>query len=726
MNKLKYIILIGIVGFGLSLEAVVPRRWEQRSRDDFLRGKFDGISISYDGLLSLAPQENRIEGPAEDFYLSLLSGPAGSVYLGTGHGGKIFRLEPDGKSGQYFQAPEMDVTCLALDGKGTLFAGTSPNGKIYKITGKDQHEVFFNPGEKYIWDLAFADDGSLMVAVGESGGIYRVSVQGEGQQILKAEENHVLCLLKDGKGGFLAGSGGVGVVYRLGADGRSTVLFESPFEEIKSLALDADGQVYAAAGGSPSRTRKEEAPEAPVRVSAEVTVTAVPAPQASQAPAPSVAAAFPFTSSSREPSALYRIRPDGMAKKLWESVDELIYTLLWKEEEKRVVFGTGNKGRIYSVDRDEKAALLLQENSEQIYALVPVEKKVYVLANNPSKLSLLLSEQRSSGEYISDILDTRTVSSWGKLEFDADLASGTILQLQTRSGNSFEANSMWSDWSPPIQKKEEQILSPKARYLQFKALFKSQGGNASPLLRRVALFYLQANAAPSIQKLEVLPPNVVFIKPPEQEEVIWGAEDLISSEGDKKKDDRIIFTPKKVERKGYQTVAWEASDENEDRLQFAVSLRKEGETAWRVIKEGWKESLFVFDTLSFPDGTYFLRLEASDLPSNPTGTELRTEKISPAVVVDNSLPVVNNFSAVRDKNSLDIAFQAEDSWSSIETVEYLIRPQEWRMVFPADGICDSKNEDFKFRAPLPAGAENVVTIRVTDRHHNVGVFRQPF
>jgi hypothetical protein len=348
------------------------------------------------------------------------------------------------------------------------------------------------------------------------------------------------------------------------------------------------------------------------------------------------------------------------------------------------------------------------------------------LANNPSRLSLLLSEQRSDGEYISDVLDTRTISSWGKLEFDAELAAGTTLQLRTRSGNSFEPNSMWSDWSPPIQKKLEQILSPKARYLQYKALFKSSGGMASPLLRRVTLFYLQANAAPTIEKLELLPPNEVFIKPPEQEDVIWGAEDLISSESVKKRDERIVFTPKRVERKGYQTVAWEAADENEDRLQFAVSLRKEGETAWRLVKEGWKESLFVFDTLSFPDGFYSLKLEASDLPSNPPGTELRAEKISPAFIVDNSLPVIKNFTSTRDKNSLNVSFQAEDSWSSIESVEYLIRPQEWRMVFPADGICDSKVEDFKFRAPLAAGAENIVTVRVTDRHHNIGVFRQAF
>ncbi len=726
MRVQKYIIFIGIIGISLSLQAVQPRKWELRTREDFLKGRLDGVSLSSDGLLALAPKVEKIDGPTEDFFLSLHSGPGGSVYLGTGHGGKIFRLEADGKATLFFQAPEMDVSVLTMDSKGTLFAGTSPNGKVYKITGKDQSEVFFNPGEKYIWDMAFADDGSLLVAVGESAGVYKVNAQGEGQLILKPAENHILCLVRDGKGGFLAGSGGVGVVYKLGSDGRSTLLFESSFEEIKSLAIDSSGEIYAAAGGSPSKARKEETAETPVRLSTEITVAVLPAPETAQAKATPIPAGIPLAASPKEPSALYKIRSDGTAKKVWESADELIYALLWQEAEKRLLFGTGNRGRIYMLDQEDKAALLLQENSEQVYALVSIEKKIYTLANNPARLSFITSEQRLNGEYISDILDARIVASWGKLEFDADLPSGAILQIQTRSGNAFEPNSTWSEWSPPIQKKEEQILSPRARYLQWRALFKSQAGNASPLLRRVALSYLQANSAPIIRKLELLPPNEVFIKPPEQEEVIWGAEELIASEADKKKEDRLFLTPKKAERKGYQTVIWEAADENEDRLAYKISLRREDESTWRVIREGWKESLFVFDTLSFPDGTYFLKLEASDLPSNPPGTELRAEKLSPAFVVDNSPPTVKNFTVARDKNALDISLQVEDSGSAIESLEYLIRPAEWRVVFPVDGICDSKAEDFKFRAVIPAGADNLVTVRVTDRHHNIGVFRQAF
>lgn len=719
-HRLKFIIFIGIVGFCSRLEAVSPRRWELRTRDDFLKGKLEGVSVSYEGVLSLAPKEDRLDGPAEDFYLSFLVAPDGTAYLGTGHGGKIYRLGRDGKTELYYQAQEMDVTCLAMDAKGVLYAGTSPNGKIYKITGKEQGESFFNPEEKYVWDLAFADDGSLMAAVGEVGGIYRVNAQGEGQRVLKAEENHILCLQAMAGGGWLAGSGGVGVIYRLTAEGRATVLFESAYEEVKSLAADAAGNIYAACGGTPSRTKKEEAAEPPVRISTEVTVSASVSVPSGTSPA---AAAV---SAGKEPGALFRVRPDGIAKKLWESDQELIYSLLWREEENRLLFGTGNQGRIYSVDGEEKVSLLIQVSSEQVYALEPAGSKVYALFDNPSRLTVFSGELRSSGEYVSDVLDARTVSSWGRVEFDGETPAGTTIQIQTRSGNSFEPNSMWSDWSPPIQKKEEQILSPRARYIQVKALFRIQSGNLSPRLHRLALYYLQANMAPVIQKLELLPPNEVYLKPPDQEEAIWGVEDSAARGQESRKDERSLYLAKKVERKGFQTIVWEATDENEDRLLYTISIQKEGEKAWRVVKGGWRDSLFVFDTLSYPDGVYFVKLLVSDQGSNPPGSELKSEKTSPPLVIDNSLPVVSGFTAAREGNLLAVAFEVEDSFSAIREVEYLIRPGEWRVVFPTDGICDSRLERFNFRVPLPPDAENLITVRVTDGHRNVGVYRQVF
>jgi hypothetical protein len=718
----------------LSLQAVVPQKWELRTKEDFLKGKLGGVSVANDGALALAPKEEKIEAPMEEFYLSVLLATDGTTYLGTGHGGKIYRIGKDGKAELYFQAPEMDVTCIVQDKRGALYAATSPNGKIYKITDKLKGEAFFDPAEKYIWDLEFMDSGLLWVAVGETGGIYAVTPQGEGRMFFKAEENHILCLLKTGRGDVLAGSGGNGLVYRISPEGRASVIFETPYEEVRSLAVDREGLIYAAASGTPSKPRKDEVSAAPSRpqtgggasvgATVSTTVSAV-----SAAPLPGTAGfdtLLSLSASQKESGALYRISGDGMAKLLWSSSDEMIYTLLWKADDQKVIFGTGNRGRIYSVDRNEKVSLLLEGNSEQIYQLVPLDSKIYILSNNPCYLGQLLTEQRTEGEYLSVVLDARTVSAWGRIAWEGSADAGSSLQLQTRSGNTYEPNSTWSEWSPPYQKKEEQVLSPKARFVQVRALFRTPTGKVSPALNKLTLFYLQTNIAPTFTRLEFLKPNEVLLKLPEQDDVILGVERNLPEPAVKKDDLKISFPAKKAERKGFQTVVWDAADDNGDTLGYTIALRKEGETEWRVIQDHWTDNLFAFDTLSYPDGTYFVRITASDAPSNPAGLDLSTEKVSPPLVIDNSLPVIKNFTAVRNGASVDVAFTAEDAYSYIEEVKFLVRPGEWRVVFPVDGICDSRSEAFKFSIKLPAGAENLITVRVRDSYGNVGVYRQNF
>jgi hypothetical protein len=714
--------LLGIWGLAVlatSLQAVVPQKWELRTREDYLRGKFDGISVSYDGTLALAPKEEKIAAPQEEFYLSVLATQDGTTFLGTGHGGKVYRIGKDGKSEVWFQAPEMDVTGLALDRKGVLYASTSPNGRIYKITGSGKGEEFFNPAEKYIWDLLFLASGELWAAVGENGGIYQISPLGEGRMFFKATENHILCLEKTAREDIIAGSGGNGLVYKITPEGRASVLFETPYEEVRSLAMDREGMIYAAASGTPTRSRQDAGPAEPVRLDAEVSITV----SASGSDARTASAAAP---AAKDGGALYRLSGDGVAKRLWSSDDEMIYTLLWREDEKKVLFGTGGKGRIYSVDKEERVALLLQQSSEQVYQLAPLDSRVYVLSNNPCYFGRLLPEQRFAGEYTGPVFDARTSASWGHIVWDAAVAAGASVQLQTRSGNTNEPNAMWSDWSPPYGKTEEQILSPKARFLQAKVILRVQAGKASPVLDRVTVFYLQSNIAPSIARLEFLRPNEVYLKLPEQDDVILGVERNLPDSPAKKDELRIGMPARKTERKGFQTVVWDASDENGDSLRYELAMKKDGESEWRVLEQGLTEKIYAFDTLSFPDGTYLLKLTAFDAPSNPLGLELKSERTSSPFVIDNSLPTVKNFMAARNGAALDISFQAEDAYSYIEEAKVLVRPGEWRVVFPVDGMADSRSEAFKFSIKLPPGAENQVTVRVRDSYGNVGVFRQNF
>jgi hypothetical protein len=722
MKRILVIASLAVVLLTQALQGVTPQKWETRSKDDFLKGKFDGISVSYEGILSLSPKEEKLEGPAEEFYLSLLITPEDVIYLGTGHGGKIYRISKGGAPELYFQVPEMDICCLAQDKKGNLYAGTSPNGKIWKITDKAKGEPFFDPREKYIWDLMFSDKGTLLAAVGESGGIYEINQKGEGSLIFKAEQNHILCMRFDRNGDIIAGSGGRGLLHRIPQGKRASVIFESSYEEIKSIALDAEGNIYVAAGGTVIKPKKEETTPLPVKAETEVAVS-VSAVSTESTEIPSLSL------SQKQPGALYKIDPQGIAKRLWNSDEELIYSLLWNEEEKRLIFGTGNQGRVYAVDKDEKVSLLIQKKSEQVYGLVPFRSRIYMLANNPSSLSIISPEQLLSGEYLSRVMDTKIISSWGNIEWQAETPSGTMLQLQSRSGNSSEPDESWSDWSPPYQKKEgEKVLSPKSRYIQFKAMLKTQSGKVSPLLQRVTLFYLQTNIMPAITELKLLAANEVYLRPPEQEEVIWGLETDVGEQAKIKEKDKVITLAmaKKAQKKGFQTITWEAEDENGDNLLFSIQIRREDESQWRVLKEKWTDTVYTFDTISFPDGVYFLKIVASDSPSNPAGMDLKSEKVSQPLVIDNSLPVIKNLLAVKDKDKLVLTFQAEDSFSSIEEVKYLIRPDEWKSIFPEDGICDSKQESFKVTLSLLPGSENLITIKVKDSRANVGVYRQTF
>lgn len=718
MKRVRVLFFVMTILAAQALHGVVPQKWEIRSKDEFLKGKLDGISVSYEGVLSLSPKEEKIDAPVEEFYLSYLLTPQGEIFLGTGHAGKIYKIGKSGTPELYFQVPEMDIYCLTQDRRGNLYAGTSPNGKIYKITGKGKGSPFFNPREKYIWDLFFPERGVLLAAVGENGGIYEINTEGEGRPVLSAEENHVLCIEKDMNQDIIAGTGGRGRVYRISKGKRPSILFESSYEEIRSLALDKEGNVYVAAGGKIISQKKEIGLPITVKAETDVSITVTPT---------SVLSGEMQLSSQKQPGALYKVNSQGMVKRIWQSSDELIYSLSWNGTEDKLLFGTGDKGRVYSVDQNEKISLLIQKNSAQVYSLLLFDQKIYMLSNNPSSLNILHPEQVLAGEYLSQVIDTRTVSSWGRMEWELEVPPGCNLQFQTRSGNSNRPNVTWSDWSPPYQNKEgEQILSPKARYLQFRVIFKTQSGKVSPLLRKISLYYLQTNLAPEITKLTLLPANVVYLKPPVQKEVIWGVDTHISEKNEDQEKSEALIIPKKAERKGFQTAIWEANDENGDSLNYSISIRKEDENKWRILKENWNEPIYAFDTLSLPDGVYLLKVVASDSPSNPSGMEFTAEKVALPLVIDNSFPIIKNFKVNRERNKLVVTFVAEDLMSSIQEVKYLIRPNEWKSVFSQDGICDSKQENFRISITLPPQFDNLITVKVQDSHGNIGVHRQSF
>jgi len=68
---------------------------------------------------------------------------------------------------------------------------------------------------------------------------------------------------------------------------------------------------------------------------------------------------------------------------------------------------------------------------------------------------------------------------------------------------------------------------------------------------------------------------------------------------------------------------WLALDENDDDLIYSVYYRGEGEKQWKLLKDNVHDQFYSWDTSSMADGAYYLKIVASDAPSNPPARSAR-------------------------------------------------------------------------------------------------------
>jgi hypothetical protein len=163
---------------------------------------------------------------------------------------------------------------------------------------------------------------------------------------------------------------------------------------------------------------------------------------------------------------------------------------------------------------------------------------------------------------------------------------------------------------------------------------------------------------------------------------------------------------------------WKADDENDDRLLFDILYRREGETNWKVLHRGLTDPIFVWDTTSVPDGTYFVKVSASDSLSNSPGDALVGELESVSFDIDNTAPTIELRPATRAGARATITFMVSDDQSPVQRVEYSLDASRWRLAYPKDGIADSRREEFEVRLDEIDSARSVI-IRATDAMNNV-------
>ena len=716
------------------LSAATPTFWTVSSQADFLKGDVEDLSIDSDGRVFPGPTASLLAETAAPFLWSVIAGADGTLWAGSGNEGKVLRIGTDGELSTFFDAPELEVHALAPAPADGLYVGTSPDGKIYRVAKDGTSTTFFDPEDKYIWALAVDPAGNLYAATGDKGQIYKITPEGKGTKFYKANVTNVVSLAFSRSGDLIAGTESPGRVFRIDPGGKAFVLLDSPFREIHRIRIADDGTIYASAisgvtppGGEDQST--ETTPPEPARppvptVSTEITTIAVV--DAGMSGASQAAATTPPRRTGK--GAIYRIKPDGLWDTMWDSGDDVPYDLLVQADGSLLV-GTGTEGKIFRITGDPaRATLLARASARQVTALLrQASGRIVGATSNPGKLFTLSPTAGRTGSYDSDVRDAGTVASWGVIRWRAAAKPGQI-EIFSRSGNTATPDETWSAWSKPYTNADgEQITSPNARYIQWRAVLKGDAAE-TPVLTSVTAAYLPRNLRPEVASITVHPAGTVFQRPFSTGEMeIAGFEDN-TSDGRQPAQVGPAGTPgvpsgapplgRRTYQKGLQTIVWKAEDANTDRLQFDVLYRREGETAWKALKRGLWDPIFVWDTTSVPDGTYVVKVAASDAPSNSPGTALVGEMESVTFDIDNTPPRIDVQPAARAGVRTTIVFAVRDEQSPVQRVEYSLDASRWRVVYPRDGIPDSRREEFEVTLDETEAARSVI-LRATDAMNNV-------
>ncbi len=745
--------------------AQATRTWEQTKYDDFEKGTAHGIAINSQGNLTLAPSFTALYTSPSTFLWDLASDAQGNAYAAAGSPARVYKLTPDGKARIIFAPQELQVQALVVDNNsGAIYAATSPDGKVYKIvhggpapgktpeghttaevaaaqegakpgpTGENppssvavdssySASIVFDPKTKYIWALALDRQGQLYIGTGDRGEIFRVDRSGNGSLFFKSDEAQIRALAFDNQGNLIAGTDGSGLIYRISPQGEGFVLYSAPKKEITALTVDRQGNIYAAGAGE-----KRGATPPPSLTAVPTIGTVVTAPPLAPTSPPSSSAAATTSSVTVIPypnvtnvggSEVYRLAPDGSPKTIWSSHEDLVYALVF-DHEGRLLAGTGNRGRIYVILGNQYTDLV-EASANQVTAFAPAPKGgLYAATSNLGKVFLLGPDAVSEGTYESDVFDAKNFSRWGRVEVRG---SGNFA-LFARSGNVDNPDRNWSAWKKVDLQKDLPVDAPSARFIQWKAVL--QPGSSMPVIDSVLINYMPKNVAPEVEDVIVMVgsrvPSGTHSEP--ESSATTGYEMPLPSIKDK---DSIA-------------VKWKAHDDNDDTLIYDVYYRGDGETRWKLLREGVDERFVNLDSDLFPDGGYTIRVVASDSPSRSAEDALTGEAVSPRFEVDNTPPRIEGLSAKVEGNLIHVTLRAIDSFSPISHAEYSIDADDWQLVEPVGQISDSKTESYDFKVPIPATeasgkvdtekhdstassspGEHTIVVRVYDRFENMGI-----
>jgi len=294
---------------------------------------------------------------------------------------------------------------------------------------------------------------------------------------------------------------------------------------------------------------------------------------------------------------------------------------------------------------------------------------------------------------MSDVMDAKAVAKFGKLTW---VSSGKV-KLETRSGNTAKPGVGWSEWATPAQIGKQgggsdggKIASPAGRYLQFRTSLEDDTAR----VRRVMAYYAPQNIATAVQEVTV---------------------EVATKESLPTLKDSAAKPRSPVLR-----VKWKVDNTDGDDTTYTLEARRDGEANWRPVNVG-KTPLTVttweWNTETYPDGWYKVRVTSSDAAANSPDRALTSTASSTMFAIDNTRPVIENLAIAYPKATA----RAHDNLGTIAEMAFSVDDGPWQLGSTADGLFDDQTEDLRIEVSSGlARGTHTLAVRVADSSGNVG------
>ena len=677
---------------------------------------------------------------------AMAAGDAG-IYIATGVEPRVYSISTvvlgvPMRPELIYQAPDevKNILCLARSADGTLYAGTDEDGLVIQIDpAKKVGRVILDAAESEISAVVPDGKGGVFVATADAKRARESesALGGAAPRLIGAGIKMTGAEPAKGLPGEVDEDGDIESDAASADETGETDATETAADDVKTptnrMAVKGAPSVDAPKTVQPRASAAQTAPATlPVTcpstgpsssTAGPTSATSQPAKEPATRPVPKVIVlragprsmedmpmrpAAPLAEGAG--NAVYHVLPDGLSQSIFR---KSVVILDMIQTPAGLVLATGNGGSIYLLDpATRQSSQLVNTDARQVTSLFGgKDGRILFGTSNAGSVGAIRSAAASEGVYTSPVLDATQIARWGSAAVRATVPPDMAMTLSTRTGNVAQPDEKtWSPWSPEVDARKltgyAALTSPHGRFLQYRlalSLGDSTQTQEKPVVRQVEIVYQVGNLPPAISALSI------------QSSSPDGDGPTMMSRGPAGRGATGAKAAAPVPAQSTRNIRIAAVDPNNDELSYELYYRQVGWPQWVKLADKLTGPSYSWDTRSVPDGSYELKAVVSDAPSNPATGAQEYNKVSPAIVVDNTPPTIENFAATIDGAAVNLSARINDPGSRVASMAYSVdSTEEWHALLPQDGLADSQVEAVRFALTDLKPGPHVITLRATD------------